>query len=101
MKKLFISTVVLSTVMLASCGKSEVCDCAQTGLSMMKEVKEAGMDLTKMQGIQDKYKTDIEKCEKLGEGKSEAERKKMEEEMKQCDSYQEMEKMSKEMMGGE
>jgi hypothetical protein len=91
MKKLILSTTAIVALVLASCGKSEVCGCADTGLAMMKEVKEAGMDLSKMQAIQDKYKADIEKCEKLGEGKSDEEKKKMEEEMKACDSFKEME----------
>jgi hypothetical protein len=42
----------------------------------------------------------MEKCEALGKGKSDEEKKKMEEEMKKCDSYPELEKMFKEMMGG-
>jgi cell division protein FtsI/penicillin-binding protein 2 len=75
--------------------KSEICDCADTALAMMKEVKEAGMDPSKMQAIQDKYKADIEKCEKLGEGKSDEEKKKMEAEMKACDSYKELETLIK------
>lgn len=90
---------MLAVLVLASCGKSEVCDCAETGLSMMKEAKEAGSDMEKMKGIQEKYKADMEKCEKLGEGKSEEEKKAMETELKECDAFKEMEKMQKEMMG--
>lgn len=99
MKKIIVSTTMLAMLVLASCGKSEVCDCAGTGLAMMKEAKEAGSDMTKMQAIQDKYKADMEKCEKLDEGKTDEEKKKMEAELKECDDYKEMEKLSKEMMG--
>jgi hypothetical protein len=31
---------MLAVLVLSSCGKSEICDCAETGLSMMKEAKE-------------------------------------------------------------
>lgn len=90
---------MLAILVLTSCGKSEICDCAETGLSMMKEAKEAGMDPSKLEAIQTKYKADMEKCEKLDEGKSEEEKKAMETELKECDAFKEMEKMSKEMMG--
>jgi hypothetical protein len=99
MKKIILSATMLTVLVLASCGKSAVCDCAETGLAMMKDAKEAKMDPTKMTAIQEKYKGDIEKCEKLDEGKSEAEKKAMEAELKECESFKEMEKMSKEMMG--
>lgn len=90
---------MLAVLVLSSCGKSEICDCAETGLSMMKEAKEVGMDPTKLEAIQSKYKADMEKCEKLDEGKSDEEKKAMEAELKECESFKEMEKMSEEMMG--
>lgn len=93
------STALLAILVLSSCGKSEICNCADKMLSMMKEAKEANMDPTKMEGIEAKYKADIEKCEKLEEGKSEDEKKAMETELKACDSYKEMEKMSEELLG--
>jgi hypothetical protein len=98
MKKIILSTTMLAVLVLSSCGKSDVCNCAETGLSMMKEAKEAAMDPTKMAAIQDKYKADLEKCEKLDEGKSDAEKKAMEAELKECESFKEMEALSKEMM---
>jgi hypothetical protein len=52
-----------------------------------------------MEGIQTKYKADLEKCQKMNEGKSEKELKALETEMKECDSYKELETLSKEMMG--
>jgi len=70
MKKIILSATMLTVLVLASCGKSAVCDCAETGLSMMKEAQEAKMDPAKMTAIQEKYKGDIEKCEKLDAGKT-------------------------------
>lgn len=99
MKKIIFSATAVAALFLTSCGGSEVCGCADTGLAMMKEAKEAGNDMTKLNAIQDKYKADIEKCEKLDEGKSEEEKKAMETELKECDSYKEMEELTKEMMG--
>ena len=99
MKKIILSATMLTVLVLASCGKSAVCDCSDTLLSMMKESKESKMDPAKMTAIQEKYKGDLEKCEKITEGKTEAEIKAMDAEMKECDSFKEMEKMSKEMMG--
>ena len=92
MKKIILSFAALSLV-LASCGGSDVCNCADTMLEMSKEMKEVKGDFTKIEAIQKKYEEDFKKCEKLGEGKSEDEKKKMEEELKACDSYKEMEKM--------
>ena len=94
MKKIILSFVALSLV-LASCGGSDVCNCADTMLEMSKEMKEVKDDFTKIEAIQKKYEADFKKCEKLGEGKSEDEKKKMEEELKACDYYKEMEKMMK------
>jgi hypothetical protein len=94
MKKIILSFAALSLV-LASCGGSDVCNCADTMLEMSKEMKEVKGDFTKIEAIQKKYEADFKKCEKLGEGKSEDEKKKMEEELKACDSYKEMEKMMK------
>jgi hypothetical protein len=54
-----------------------------------------------MKAIQEKYKEKMAKCDKLGEGKSDEDQKKMREEMEKCSSYKELEKIQKEMMGGE
>ena len=92
MKKIILSFAALSLV-LASCGGSDVCNCADTWLEMSKESIKAKGDFTKIEAIQKKYEADNKKCAKLGEGKSEEEIKKMEEELKACDSYKELEKM--------
>jgi uncharacterized protein HemY len=94
MKKIILSFAALSLV-LASCGGSDVCNCADTMLEWSKEMKEAKGDFTKIEAIQKKYEADFKKCDKLDEGKSEDEKKKMFEEIKACDSYKEMEKMKK------
>jgi hypothetical protein len=94
MKKIILSFAALSLV-LASCGGSDICNCADSMLEMSKEMKEVKDDFTKIEAIQKKYEADFKKCEKLGEGKSEAEKTKMQEELKNCDSYKEMEKMMK------
>ena len=68
---------------------------------MIKEAKDVKMDMEKMKVIQEKYKDKMEKCDELGEGKSDEEQKEMREEMENCASYKELEKIQKEMMGGE
>jgi hypothetical protein len=94
MKKLiFCASAAL--VMLASCGKSEVCDCVDTSLEAMKEMKATKGDTTKMKALEEKYKPTMDKCSKLNEGKSDADKKKMEEEAKKCDGYAEMDKIMK------
>jgi hypothetical protein len=94
MKKLiFCASAAL--VMLASCGKSEVCECVDTSVSMLKERKEAKGDEAKMKAMEDKYKSQEEKCKKVFEKKSDEEMKKLEDEAKKCEGYAEMEKIMK------
>lgn len=94
MKKLiFCASAAL--VMLASCGKSEVCECVDTSVAAMKEMKAANGDATKLKSLEEKYKPTMDKCSKLNDGKSDADKKKMEEEAKKCEGYAEMEKMMK------
>lgn len=95
MKKLIHNALVLSVLLSTSCGKSEICDCADKGLAMVKEVKAAGMNVEKLQEIQNRYKSDLDECEKLDDGKTDKEQKLMMEEMKQCDAYKEMESTMK------
>lgn len=97
MKKVILSAAA-ALVLLASCGKSEVCDCVDTTVSVMKEMKTAKGDKAKMKAIQDKNKAAFDKCDKLNDGKSDADKKKLEEEAKKCDGYAEMEKIMKEGM---
>ncbi len=115
LRNLFIAA--FAVVFLASCGGgSDFCGCAETSLEMMKEMKEAGDDEAKQNEVKEKYKADVEACEKMAEdmqkemeGLSDDEKKAKEEEMKKemegCDAYQEMQKMMMEEMqnafGGE
>jgi hypothetical protein len=104
-KNLFIAT--FSVALLASCGGSEMCDCAETQLEIYKAVKDAKGDEGKMKEIEETYKDDMEACAKVAEeyakeleGMSEEEQEaKEKEEMENCDAMQEMEKMMKEDMG--
>ncbi len=99
LKNVFVAA--FSVALLASCGGSEMCDCADTMLEMAKEAKEAGGDQAKMEKIQESYKADMEACEKLMEekekeaGDDEAKQKALKEEMEACDAYKEMEEMMK------
>jgi len=99
MKKIIVSTAILAVLIVTSCGKSEVCNCASIGLEMIKEARDVKMDPAKLEGIQEKYKAGFEKCQKLDEGKTEEQKKAMEKELKECADFKEMEKISKEMMG--
>ena len=94
MKKNILSISAL-LIVLASCGRSAVCSCSDLMLEMSKEMRQVKGDYTKLEAIQKKYEADFKKCEKLEEGKSEVEKKKMQEEFKACYSYKEMEKLMK------
>lgn len=98
MYKIINSILFVCILVLSSCSKGEVCECVNVGLAMMKEEKAAGKDLDKLTKIHEKYRSDLEKCEKLDEGRSELETKVMEKELKQCDSFKEMEALSNEML---
>jgi hypothetical protein len=85
--------------LMTSCGGgSEVCGCADTMLAMMKEAKGNMNDKDKMEALKKKYEAKIEKCEKMSEGKSDEEKKKMEEEMKNCPAAKQADELMKEMM---
>ena len=98
MKNLFVSAGVVSAMFLSSCGggSSAICDCADMSVAMMNEMTALDGDMEKMTEITEKYADDMKKCEAMGDGKSDEEMKAMEEEMKGCASFKEMEKM----MGG-
>jgi hypothetical protein len=98
MKKMMFLSLVAGSMFIASCSKSEVCQCSDSALAMMKEVKDSNMDPAKMKGIQTKYKADMDKCDALEKGKSKEDLEKMKKEFEACDSYAELEKIQKEMM---
>ncbi len=81
MKKILL-VAVLGTA-LVSCGGPSVCDCTQKGKEMMKEMTDAKDDAAK-KAVEEKYKGEMEACEKLGEGKSPEELKEMMKEAESC-----------------
>ena len=95
MKKLTYSLALTMFIVLSSCGGSEICNCADTWLEVTKEMKAAGTDTDKLKSIQGKHKEDLAKFEKLGKGKTPGELKKMEDILKECPAFKEMQKMSK------
>lgn len=94
MKKNILSISAL-LIVLASCGRSEVCSCSDLMLEMSKEMRQVKGDYPKSEAILKKYEVDLKKCAKLEEGKSDEEKKKILEEFKACDSYKELEKLNK------
>ena len=105
MKKLFIAMSIVAFG-FASCGDasgdesgekklSEICECAELQLNIMKDMK-GGMD---MKDREAKYASKWKKCEEMAKGKSDLEKRKMKKEMEACPAYKEVEKMQKEMMG--
>jgi hypothetical protein len=90
MKKL-IFCASAAFLLLASCGKSETCNCVDTLLKISKEAKAANGDMTKIKAIQDKNKEALDNCDKL----IKADNKKFEDEAKKCDGYAELDKMMK------
>lgn len=103
LKNVFIAAC--SVALLASCGGSEMCDCAQTSLDAYNDMKDAKGDEAKIKELQESYKADLEACGKLMEekekeaGDDEAKQKALKEEMESCDAAKELEKLMKEDMG--
>jgi hypothetical protein len=84
MKKVLLSVAVATTFAFTSCGGVSVCDCVKMSEEMMKDIEAAGDDESKYADIEKKYKAKGEACEKLADGKSDEEKKKMMEEMMNC-----------------
>ena len=82
MKKVLLSVAVVAA--FASCGGPSVCDCVKGMEEMGKKMEEAGGDADKMKAIEEEYKDKMEACKKLGEDASDEDKKKMEEEAKEC-----------------
>jgi len=103
LKNVVIAT--FSVALLASCGGSDMCDCADLSLDAYNEMKEAKGDEAKIKELQESYKSDMEACEKLMDekqkeaGDDEAKQKALKEEMEACDGFKELEKVMKEDMG--
>ena len=84
MKKIMFSLVAVAALALVSCGGPSVCDCVKMGEEMAKEMKDASGDEAKMKEITEKYEKKAKECDKLTEGKSDEEKKKMMEEAAKC-----------------
>ena len=79
-----------------------------TTVEMMKEASEAGQDEAKIKEIEEKYKSEIEACEKMGENmekewkdlatKKEKLKEEMEKELEDCPAMKEMQGLMGEMM---
>ena len=82
MKKVLLSAVAAS-FLLASCGP-DICDCMKTFEEMGDKMKEAGGDEEKMKKIEEEYKSKIDACEKLDDGKSDEEKEEMMKEAEKC-----------------
>ena len=52
MKKTILGAAAVVMLLAASCGGSEVCDCVEMQVSMMKDAKDAKMDPAKMNEIE-------------------------------------------------
>ena len=79
---------------VGSSGELTVCDCVDIQIAMMKDMlngmseEEAGS----------KYANEMKSCKALGEGKSPEELEAMKEQSEDCESMEEMQKLSKELM---
>ena len=99
MKKLFLSMAILFAmgIVFTACGDdasgekklSEICECAELQLNMMKDMKD-GID---MEALEKKYESKSKKCEEMGKGKSDEELEKMKKELDACPAAKELEKM--------
>ena len=59
-KNVIIAT--FSVALLASCGGTDVCSCAEMGMEMMEEIAAAEGDAAKIAEINESYKSDQEAC---------------------------------------
>jgi tetratricopeptide (TPR) repeat protein len=95
MKKLFLLLLLLPLFVNAQ-SQIEICECVDAQLQMAKEMKEATADIDKSIAIREKYKEKRDKCNELSKDKSDEERKKMNEQAKNCPASIELEKLRNE-----
>lgn len=89
--------------LIISCGSKtgekggiELCDCLDTNISKLKELEEVYGDMEKTKAILEKYEDKLEKCTiKFWVGKKLDPKTAIPEEMKNCPSYKELEKILK------
>ena len=94
--KFIIKLVVFSLLIMTSCGGTKegdenkeskaptVCECMDAMNKMMEEMQEVVMDEAKVKEVEEKYKDKAEACKKLGEGLSDEEKAKLQEEARNC-----------------
>ncbi len=94
--KFIIKLVVFSLLIMTSCGGTKegdenkeskaptVCECMDAMNKMMEEMQAVGSDETKAKEVEAKYKDTAEACKKLGEGLSDEEKAKLQEEARNC-----------------
>jgi hypothetical protein len=89
--------------LMSSCGGgSEICNCVDLSVKALKEMKAVNFDKEKCKKINDTYKPKVDKCEesykKMMEGKTDEEKKKLQEEAEKCPGAKEIEPLMQEMM---
>ena len=94
--KIILTLAVFSLLIITSCGGAKegdenkdskaptVCECMDAMNQMMEEMQAVGMDEAKVQEVEEKYKDKAEACKKLGEGLSDEEQAKLQEEARNC-----------------
>ncbi len=97
--KLTITICAFSFLIFSSCGGAKeteeneeneeakaptVCECMDAMNKMMEEMQAVGMDEVKAKEVEAKYKDKAEACKKLGEGLSEEEQAKLQEDARNC-----------------
>jgi hypothetical protein len=94
--KFIMKLAVFSLIIITSCGRTKegdenkdskaptVCECMDAMNKMMEEMQPVGMDEVKVKDVEEKYKDKTEACKKLGEGLSEEEQAKLQEEARNC-----------------
>ena len=94
--KVILTLSAFSFLFLSSCGGAKeteekeeskaptVCECMDAMNKMMEEMQAVGSDETKAKEVEAKYKDTAEACKKLGEGLSDEEKAKLQEEARNC-----------------
>lgn len=93
--KTILILTAFSFLIITSCGGAKeeekeeskaptVCECMDVMNQMMEEMQAVGSDEAKAKEVEQKYKDKADACKKLGEGLSEEEQAKLQEEARNC-----------------
>ncbi|MCX6192033.1 MAG: hypothetical protein NT109_07095 [Flavobacteriia bacterium] len=85
---LFALIMIITTLLKGS----EICNCSDAYLAYTNEALAAKGDPKKIQVIQNKYRSDIEMCEKVFAGKN-GDQNAVQKELEKCSSYKKLQKM--------